>query len=96
MKNHEEKVKRPENAPENSSTCSPGPRGHRKKDAEAVIDCVVREKFPRLDTTFQVENSQEGRAVLIRDRYLVLTLALGQWAKSFERMKGETSLQLVP
>lgn len=93
MNNHDDKVKRPENAPENSNTRSPGaPRGHRKKDAEVMIDRVVREKFPRLDTTFQVENSQEGRAVQIRGRYLVLTLAPGQWAKSFEAVKGETLL----
>lgn len=97
MKNHDEKVKRPENAPENSNTRSPGaPRPHRKKDAEVVFDHVVREKFLRLDATFQVENSQEGRAVQIWGRYLVLTLALGQWAKSFERAKGEALLQLVP
>lgn len=75
---------------------SPGaPRGYRKKDAEVVFDHVVHEKFPRLDATFQVENSQEGRAVQIRGRYLVLTLALVQWAKSFEGVKGETLLQLV-
>lgn len=49
MNNHDDKVKRPENAPENSNTRSPGaPRGHRKKDAEVMIDRVVREKFPRL------------------------------------------------
>lgn len=93
MNNHDDEVKRPENAPENSNTCSPGaPRGHRKKDAEVMIDRVVREKFPRLDATFPVENSQDGRAVQIRGRYLVRTLAPGQWAKSFEAVKGETLL----
>lgn len=39
MKNHEEKVERPEDTSVNSDTCITGaPRGHRKRDTEAVFE----------------------------------------------------------
>lgn len=41
MKNHEEKVMRPEETSENSNTCITGAlRGHRKGDAEAAFECM--------------------------------------------------------
>lgn len=56
MKNHEEKVTRPEHTAENSSTRLTGaPRGHRKKDREVVFEGMVHASHPRLDAAFQRE-----------------------------------------